>query len=223
MINNATFNPIPLLTLGYWPVRGRAEPIRLLLEVAGITNYEQRKYLEVYAWFEGEKRTLQSAFPNLPYLIHGGNTITENDAIAHYVCLMFNREDLWGGKTPADRVEFQMIKGVLKDAKQQYLQIPGSNPDYVNLAKRATEDKVMPLVDKLNAYLGDKPYLLGYLTYADCQLYDLLEWIDALVNYRLDSYTRLREFQKRFRALPQIALYLSSTRFQPTPFIGPHF
>lgn len=67
------------LVLGYWPIRGLAERIRLLLEYLGL-EYEQVFYLESNEdqWFKVDKPTLLPKNPalNLPYLIDGENVIS---------------------------------------------------------------------------------------------------------------------------------------------------
>jgi glutathione S-transferase len=67
------------LVLGYWPIRGLAERIRLLLEYLGL-EYEQVFYFENNEdqWFKVDKPTLLSKNPalNLPYLIDGEKVVS---------------------------------------------------------------------------------------------------------------------------------------------------
>jgi len=57
------------MILAYWPIRGLAEPVRLLFEYVG-AEYEELKWTDRDAWFK-EKFDLGLPCPNLPYLIDG--------------------------------------------------------------------------------------------------------------------------------------------------------
>lgn len=64
------------IVLGYWDIRGLAQPIRMILEHAG-ADYKDTQYscgpapdYDRSAW-TSVKYTLALDFPNLPYLIDG--------------------------------------------------------------------------------------------------------------------------------------------------------
>jgi len=57
------------IILSYWPIRGLAEPVRLLLEHVG-ADYEELKRTDRPAWHR-EKLDMGLPCPNLPYLIDG--------------------------------------------------------------------------------------------------------------------------------------------------------
>ena len=70
-------------TLGYWDIRGLAEPIRYMLKYAGV-NFTDKRYpfgegktfdeVVVIArkyWHDGDKFNLALDFPNLPYYLDG--------------------------------------------------------------------------------------------------------------------------------------------------------
>jgi glutathione S-transferase len=63
------------LTLGYWYVRGIAQPIRLLLSYSGL-EFEEVIYETKEQWFDGVKFNLGLDFPNVPYLIDGDFKLT---------------------------------------------------------------------------------------------------------------------------------------------------
>jgi glutathione S-transferase len=42
------------LTLGYWGIRGRAQPVRYLLEFLGLP-YEEKRYTDPAQWFGVDK------------------------------------------------------------------------------------------------------------------------------------------------------------------------
>jgi glutathione S-transferase len=86
----------PLPELGYWDMRGLAEPIRLLLAHLGIA-YRDRRYhvgpppaYDKSDWLDA-KRSLGLAFPNLPYWIEpptaadDGLRLTQTHAILNHL------------------------------------------------------------------------------------------------------------------------------------------
>lgn len=61
--------------MGYWGLRGRAQPIRLLLSCTG-ANWREKTYTSPEEWFEKDKKNLGLTFPNLPYLTEGNFKIS---------------------------------------------------------------------------------------------------------------------------------------------------
>ena len=55
------------VTLGYWGIRGRAQPLRFALAYTGLP-WEDKTYTAPDQWFAHDKPALKSAFPNIPYL-----------------------------------------------------------------------------------------------------------------------------------------------------------
>ena len=72
------------MKLCYWPVRGLAQVIRLLLHRFKV-EYEDYKYVEYEKWFKEDKVKMGLDFPNLPYLLDGEYNLTESTAIQTYV------------------------------------------------------------------------------------------------------------------------------------------
>eukprot|EP01016_Furgasonia_blochmanni_P046474 TRINITY_DN66_c0_g1_i3.p1 TRINITY_DN66_c0_g1~~TRINITY_DN66_c0_g1_i3.p1 ORF type:complete len:277 (-),score=95.76 TRINITY_DN66_c0_g1_i3:257-1087(-) len=211
----------PALTFGYWGVQGRAEPVRLLLALSGL-EWTQKKYSDPQEWFGKDKPALNHPFPNLPYIKDGDVAVAETVAVAQYVALRANREDLWGGKTPQDRVTFTTLRGVLTDAKGLILSNNWNAPDGIESGKKISEEKVFPILKKISAFLGTKDFLLGYVTYADCQLFDLINWVVATKPVMQETFQNLKDFQARFASLPQISAYLKSDKHLPK-FLNPNF
>jgi hypothetical protein len=58
------------LTLGYWPIRGLAQPIRLFLKYLEIPFVDKR-YTDRDEWFTKDKPAFNSPLSNLPYLSEG--------------------------------------------------------------------------------------------------------------------------------------------------------
>ncbi|GFY41278.1 glutathione S-transferase [Trichonephila inaurata madagascariensis] len=71
-------------TLGYWNIRGLAQPIRYLLHHEK-EDFEDRRYLFTDNTWQNEKYALGLDFPNLPYYIDGDTRITQSTAILRYL------------------------------------------------------------------------------------------------------------------------------------------
>lgn len=85
------------LLLSYWNIRGRAEPIRMLLSYLQLEySYKGYDTHQSKEWHQKDKPLLKTPFPNLPYLQYGDKILTESDAIVHHLCFIANRADLLG-------------------------------------------------------------------------------------------------------------------------------
>ena len=72
--------------VGYWNIRGIAEPIYLIMEYLKVP-YEKKIYdVETFnEWTELDKDCLGLDFPNLPYLIDGNLKLTQTLPIMKYI------------------------------------------------------------------------------------------------------------------------------------------
>lgn len=84
-----------MTTLGYWGIRGLAQPIRFLLAYLGV-EYTNKNYLAPEEWFGKDKNDLGLDFPNIPYLIDGDVKITESSAIPVHLIKKHKRNELLG-------------------------------------------------------------------------------------------------------------------------------
>lgn len=114
--------------LGYWAgVRGIVEPIKYLLEYAGVPYvYEACPFLEERmdssegakaAWIEKRETLVKEGFlfPNLPYLIDGETKLTQSVAIIRYLA---RRHDLVvPDSDPAAVARLEMLEGQVNDLR----------------------------------------------------------------------------------------------------------
>jgi hypothetical protein len=102
----------PKIKLGYWKIRGLAQPIRYLLEYIEHpyedVHYEQGDAPEfsIESW-TSVKNDLGLHFPNMPYMIDGATTLTDTVAIMIYLAAKYEPELL--GKTPAIKARVDML------------------------------------------------------------------------------------------------------------------
>ncbi|GIX96614.1 glutathione S-transferase class-mu 26 kDa isozyme 51 [Caerostris darwini] len=70
--------------LGYWDIRGIAEPIRFLLHYKQIDFVDKRYAFGTDDW-QNDKLALGLDFPNLPYFIDGDVKLTQSITIMRYL------------------------------------------------------------------------------------------------------------------------------------------
>ncbi len=202
------------LTLGYWKIRGLAQPIRFLLEYCDVKFtdelYEQGDGPEFNrdCWLN-VKQNLNLDFPNLPYLIHGENLkITESGAIIKYICEKFNSSLL--GSTIEERAMVENLNGVLGDAK-----LSATIHSYRTGDANAMFNDAKNKFEGISKFLGNKKFLMGgEIRYVDFILYELIKLIDHLSKGELSKlYTNFANYTNNFEEIEQIKAYLKSDRF----------
>lgn len=203
--------------LGYWKIRGLAQPIRLLLNYAGEefedVQYEQGdgpefsrdKWLSV-------KETLGLPFPNLPYFIDGNIKITQSNSILRYIAKKHNLL----GKTTQEIVDCDVMLENAMDFRNGTVRL-AYNPNYEEI-KDEYFTGLKPMLDRFESFLGDKKWFAGdNVTVCDFPMYELLDQHKIMKPGFLDNYPKLSAFCGRFEALPAIKKYMSSNKFMKRP------
>jgi len=209
--------------LGYWDIRGLAQPIRFLLEVSKVA-YDEKRYeilkkgeneWDASQWTD-EKFKLGLTFPNLPWLEDGELKLTQSNAIIRHICRKYNPDLL--GKNEADMSVVDMLMDVIGDYRSGIVTL--SYKDTANFeANKATwtAGAMKPNLDSFSKYLGDKSYLVGYITAADFLLYEMLDQTRLMVSTSLQPYPNLKAFLDNFEAQPAVKEYMSSKRYISRP------
>lgn len=83
------------VVLGYWSIRGLAQPLRFLLNYLGI-GFKEKSYTEEAEWYEKDKPAFNSKLANLPYLTVGGQTLFESEALFYAIADLAHRRDIIG-------------------------------------------------------------------------------------------------------------------------------
>ena len=154
--------------LGYWNTRGRGQVLRLLLSYCGL-EWEDKVYAGPEKWFgNGDKVSMGMDFPNLPYLTVGDFKLSESSAIAKYIISKSSKKELMG-KNEEDQARVDMIISLLEDLYNPTYALCFS-PRYAEESERLFNGKIKEKLDQLKKFVGEKDYVLGYLTLADFRI-----------------------------------------------------
>jgi len=202
--------------LGYWNIRGLAEPIRYLLAYTG-TDYEDKRYgvdvSDGSDWFT-EKPKLGLDFPNLPYWIDGDLKLSQSVAILRHI----GRKNKLDGQTDEEKLRVDLVEQQIVDINTGVGRIC-YDPNFETLKVEWLKNLPQSL-QLLNQFIGDRPFLAGEsVTYVDFFAYEVLDKFTAVAPEEVAKVDNLKKYAERVAALPQIANYLKTAT--KVPFNGP--
>lgn len=201
------------LILGYWNIKGIVESIRWLLHYLNVPFIEENpKDWDNYLALRKERGL---DFPNLPYLIDGDFKLTESKAVLLYIAEKYKPELL--GKNQKDQVTVRMISGVLSDVVSPYANHIGDTSGQKQAIEKEVQlRKVDDKLKYLSQFLGQKEFLLGYLTVSDFELSTIAYRVWAYsrthdVSNPFENYENINKLIARVRSLPGVIDYISSS------------
>jgi glutathione S-transferase len=216
---------MPTPTLIYFPSRGRAEVIRLLLAEAGV-DYAEHPIGKGTPPANGRptdfaalKATGDLPFEAVPVWEEpGGFRLAQSLAIANHLA----RTHGLGGRTPVEAARCDEWLGAVDDVRLELRKLV-STPAEGRAALRAelrtaTLPRWFGFLDRhLGANQGGAGFAVGTgLTIADLALWYLLELArDNGFGEAIDRYPALVAFARRIAARPRIAAWLASPRRHP--------
>ena len=215
-------------TLGYFETRGLAQPIRLLLNYAGVNfNDKRHKFGPGNTMAEAdtikkdwlaEKFTLGLDFPNIPYYIDGDLKLTQSLAILRHLARKH-------GLTATDEkslTQQDVVEQQLSDLRTALsMQLIYNRPDDKQKEQKIIDDVIVPHLQLLSKFLGSNQWLVGRLTYVDFMAYETFDIIRNFTPETFDKFPVLKEFMSRFESLEPIKKYMSSPQYISWPFTGP--
>lgn len=208
---------MPVLT--YFPSRGLAELVRVLLSVAGVA-YEQR--------FVGDrapellpalKASGVLAFGAVPLWEDGSLSLVQSDAILRHLA---RAHGLYGA-TASDAARCDEQHEGVRDVRAQLGRLRGAAPADVAGLRAELADAVLPRwLGHFERRLTGRTWLVGdAVTYADLSLWLLLETLrDNGLASGLAACPALTAHEARVAALPGVAAHVADpNRFpvQPLP------
>lgn len=208
-------------TLGYWNIRGLAEPIRVLHVYLGL-EFEDKRIdygTTPETWrqnWDPLKHTLGLDFPNLPYYIDGDVKLTQSCTIMRYLA---RRHNLLG-ETEHDQIRSDLVEQQCVDLRTAVSRL-AYGPDF----EKNREIYLAALPDKLrefDAFLGGKYDWFGgsKITFVDFMMYVALDLHRLLSAESLDKFEHLKAFMLRFEALPRVSEYLKSDKYKKAALNG---
>lgn len=209
-------------TLGYWKIRGLAEPIRRLAAYLKI-DIDEKQYTSMEE-YQKDVPTLKLEFTNLPYLFDGETGVTESDAIMVYLVTKSGNMKLLG-KTPTDTY---MVAGAFKDIHRDTTMLCYSSKTVEEL-KKALEEKYQSrrfvnFLDKLEARLAKGDFVLGELSYLDFSIAEFIEkqlvMDEEIGTKTVSGRPVLKSYVERFVNLEGVKEYVASERALKRPYNG---
>ncbi|KAG1669952.1 Phosphatidylserine decarboxylase proenzyme, mitochondrial [Nymphon striatum] len=203
-LSNPNHHNMSRPTLGYWEIRGMAQPIRHLLTYVGV-DFEDKLYkygpppeYSTKNWTD-VKFTLGLDFPNLPYYIDGDLKITQSDAILGYL----GRKHGLYGKNENEKIRIDTMYGVSFDFIVKEIGPAIMSPDPA--IKKALPAKLKTFSD----FLGTRPWFAGdNISVIDFKMYEMILLLNKIEPGCIGQV--LQQFLDRFEALPAIANYMKS-------------
>lgn len=198
----------------YFDIRGRAEPIRLMLAAAGVAFDDRNVSRD--RWMELKATLPLGQVPVFYETVDGHETaLPHSMAILRHLGRTFGR----AGDTDAERLQADLCAESVIDARVPL--VPQVSPmtrgkDPAGLAK--TMNEAVPLqLSRLEKIAAQSHSVRGLLvndriTWVDCFAYDLLDALTVISPAVLDATPRLKAFVAAFRADPAIAAYLPRQR-----------
>lgn len=193
-------SPKPKLT--YFGLRGRAEVVRLLLEVAGVEYVDEQLGFEQFGALKGSL-----PFGQLPIYSDGEvKDLAQTHAIAYYVA----RKHRLYGETAAEASLIGMYVEAFRDIAEAVYKVMGNDLEADN---KPLVDAVGPHLEKLEKLLAGKAWFVGNrVSLADVEAYFVIaNLILPAAPNALDAFPGIKALVHRFAEGPAKA-YLDSNR-----------
>ncbi|CAG0891824.1 unnamed protein product, partial [Cyprideis torosa] len=191
--------------LGYWDIRGLAQPIRLLLHYTG-TEFEDKYYVC------GPAPTFdKSSWLSLPYYIEDDVKITQSNAIMRFVA---RKGENLEGKTPIEKVRVDMLENEAMDFRYGIVKLCYMSEDYEAEKRKFITETLPQQLQRFSDFLGDNKWFAGEnITFVDFIMYELLDQHQAFHSECLNNFKNLKDLLHRFESIPQIKKYMDSNKF----------
>lgn len=226
------------LTLGYWGIRGLAQPVRFLLAFVEVPFSEVRLGVDANGSIMSKNQedadwnpvriTLDTPFPNLPYLIDSSGsspvTITQSNAILRYLARRF---DLYGD-AELERIEIDVLQDEAYDFRNKIIGAAYTLGDgYPAAFTEFTEVAVPRYLDGFEQYLVKRDtnthFVGSRISVVDFILYELIWQMTCMVPNSVTEKHRpnLFAFIECFAQQANIARYMTSRDFIERPINSP--
>ncbi len=201
----------------YFDIRGRAEPIRLLLEDTGVQYSEKRISLE-----DWKSKRPATPFQRMPVYSEGDRQIPESFAIMNYL----GRKYGLLGDDEIARIRCDVAIEAWRDYGNRVANIFGAQSISEFARKEFIKLEQPALLKNLETFYVDRAVNSHYWagkapTVADYIAFHLIDGIVDQFPKLLSQASVLKEFHKKFSERPNIRKYLDSSRRPAALFYGP--
>jgi len=192
----------------YFDTRGRAEPIRLILTLAGVKFEDVRLTPEAWA---AEKPN--APFGQLPILEVDGNKYTQTVAIVNYLA----RETGLYGKTNLDSLKIDQIIQLTVDfinigGKALFEKDEAKKAELFKNFKEVEAPKFLGFFEKLLKESGTGYFVGNSLTAADILVYEYISNFIQRKALSTEGYPLLQALFKKVESNEKIKAYLSTRK-----------
>ncbi len=192
----------------YFDIRGRAEPIRLILEEVGV-EYEERRIRSMDEW---QALKPKKPFGQLPIYEEGDLFIVQSHAIFRHLARVHNLY----GRNEDEHVACDIVEESICEANESLWRFFWDKDFERKRAEFATGELTRSLQNLL-AWFERKGDNLQFwagnsLTFADFLAFTYFDELRAFFPETLAKFSRLRDFRERIASRPRIAAYLRSER-----------
>ena len=193
-------------SLLYFDLRGRAEPIRLMLHAMG-RAFEDHRVVTKEEWSALQPRL---PFASLPAFEEGGALLTQSHAIFRHLARGFG----WLGADEEQDALLDITQEALAEAQEDLWRFAWME-NYHQKLERYASKVLEPRLRLLEAWLtreGRRPtWWVGESpNHVDFVAFCYLDELDAFFPATLNRYEALAAFRRRVAALPPIAEYIAS-------------
>uniref|UniRef100_A0A803JGV6 Glutathione S-transferase n=1 Tax=Xenopus tropicalis TaxID=8364 RepID=A0A803JGV6_XENTR len=206
-------------TLTYFPVRGRAEAIRLLLADQGVAFKDEEAQIPL--WFAGkDDRKKHAVFGQLPQFKNGDYTLYQSNSILRYL----GRKHGLNGSNDEELGHIDMVNDGVEDLRQKYVRLIFTEYDtgkdkYLEALPQQLEFFERILSKNHN---GSKFIVGQKISYADYNLLDLLHCHLDLSPKSLSAFPLLSAYVERLNSRPKLNEYLKSEARNRRPITPKH-
>ncbi|PRP77445.1 glutathione transferase [Planoprotostelium fungivorum] len=200
-------------TLLYFPIRGRAENVRLILEAAGV-EYEDAAPSD---WPSLKPKLAEEGklpFGQLPTLTMGGKTYAQSHAIVNYLA----KKHGLAGNDEEEQYRIDAAVFQCDDWRTGYAQLVYRSADYQGEKPAYLKEKAAHHANLMQNFLkasedqGNTFLIKGRLTSGDLELWDILDLHVELDKNFLEPFPVLKSYYERVANVENIKKYLQSSR-----------
>lgn len=211
-------------TLGYWRIRGLAQPIRVMLAYCGV-DFEDTMYdvsLTEEGWdrsaWTNVKFSLGMDYPNLPYLIDGETKLTETAGIMRYIAKKWDPSLLGSSAAQLGKTEM-LFAHVMKMKELCTLPCYMGQKQGEELKDQIAED-CQPILEKIMEVAEGSAWLTGdSLTWLDFFFAEVVEYMEVILDERfVAQIPASHEYLEKFRALDKVKEFYSKEGVMLKPF-----